>query len=96
MTIAYDVIVPRGTRVITRTDSGATSVRDVSGPVSVTTQSGCAWTAVSNASWITITSGSSGIDDGTVRYTAEANTTGNNRTGTLTIAGQTFTLTEKK
>jgi hypothetical protein len=25
-----------------------------------------------------------------------ANNTGNNRTGTLTIAGQTFTLTEKK
>jgi Putative adhesin len=39
VTIAYDVIVPKGTRVITRTDSGATSVRDVSGPVSVTTQS---------------------------------------------------------
>ncbi len=66
------------------------------GTVSVNTQSGCAWTAVSNAGWITITSGSSGISDGTVRYTAEANTTGNERTGTLTIAGQTFTLTEKK
>jgi Putative binding domain, N-terminal/Viral BACON domain len=66
------------------------------GTVSVNTQSGCAWTAVSNASWITITSGSSGTNDGTVRYTAEPNTTGNNRTGTLTIAGQTFTLTEKK
>ena len=66
------------------------------GTVSVNTQSGCAWTAVSNVSWITITSGSSGIDDGTVRYTAAANTTGNNLTGTLTIAGQTFTLTVKK
>lgn len=39
VTIAYDVIVPKGTRVVTRTDSGATSVRDVSGAVSVTTQS---------------------------------------------------------
>jgi hypothetical protein len=66
------------------------------GTVSVNTQSGCAWTAVSNASWITITSGAVGIDDGTVKYTADANTTGVNRTGTLTIAGQTFTLTEKK
>ena len=66
------------------------------GTVAVNTQSGCAWTAVSNVSWITITSGSSGTDDGTVRYTAAANTTGNSRIGTLTIAGQTFTLTEKK
>jgi len=66
------------------------------GRVSVTTQSGCTWTAVSNATWITITSGSSGAGNGTVNFTAAANTTGNNRTGTLTIAGQTFTVTEKK
>jgi hypothetical protein len=39
VTIAYDVIVPKGTRVVTRTDSGATNIRDISGPVSVTTQS---------------------------------------------------------
>jgi hypothetical protein len=39
VTIAYEVIVPKGTRVVTRTDSGATSVRDVAGPVSVSTQS---------------------------------------------------------
>jgi len=39
VTIAYEVVVPRATRVATRTDSGATSIRDVTGPVSVTTQS---------------------------------------------------------
>ena len=64
--------------------------------VSVNTQSGCAWTAVSNASWITITSGSSGSGNGTVSFNVAANNTGNNRIGTLTIAGQTFTLTQKK
>jgi all-beta uncharacterized protein/BACON domain-containing protein len=66
------------------------------GTVSVTTQSGCAWTAVSNASWITITNGSSGTGNGTVTFTVPANTTGSDRTGTLTIAGRTFTLTQKK
>jgi Viral BACON domain/Putative binding domain, N-terminal len=66
------------------------------GPVSVMTQPGCAWTAVSNASWITVTSGSSGTGNGTVTYTVGANTTGSDRTGTLTIARQTFTVTEKK
>ena len=64
--------------------------------VSVTTQSGCPWTASSNANWITITSGSSGSGNGSVHFTAAANNTGDNRTGTLTIAGQTFTLTQKK
>jgi hypothetical protein len=62
--------------------------------VSVTTQSGCAWTAVSNASWITVTSGASGTGNGTVAFTVAANTTGADRTGTLTIAGRTFTATQ--
>ena len=64
--------------------------------VSVTTQYGCTWTAMSNASWITITSGSGGTGNGTVSFTVAPNTTGNERNGTLTIAGKTFTLTEKK
>jgi len=65
------------------------------GSVDITSQSGCAWTATSNDSWITITSGSSGTGNGTVTYTVSANTTTSQRTGTMTIAGQTFTVTEE-
>jgi len=65
------------------------------GSVSVTTQSGCSWTAVSNTSWITITSGSTGTGNGTVNFTFPRNPGDSNRTGTLTIAGRTFTLTQK-
>ena len=65
------------------------------GAVTVTTQSGCAWTATSNANWITITSGASGTGSGSVGFTVAANT-GPARTGTLTIAGSTFTVTEQK
>ena len=64
--------------------------------LSVNTQSGCPWTAGSNASWIGITSGASGSGSGSVRYTVASNNTGNDRTGTLTIAGQTFTVMQKK
>ena len=64
-----------------------------SGSVTVTTQSGCSWTATSNASWITITSGSSGTGSGTVNYSVTANTS--TRTGTITITGgNTFTITQ--
>jgi len=63
------------------------------GGVNVTTAAGCAWTAVSNASWITINSGASGSGDGVVAYSVAANT-GAARTGKLTIAGQTFTITQ--
>jgi hypothetical protein len=64
------------------------------GKVSVTTQSGCAWTASGGAGWITITSGASGTGSGTVAYTAAANTTGSSRTADMTVAGQTVVVTE--
>lgn len=53
----------------------------------------CTWTAVSNASWITVTSGASGTGDGTVNFSV-APTTGGNRSGTITIGGQTFTVNQ--
>ena len=61
--------------------------------VRVSTTSTCAWTANSNTSWITVTSGATGTGDGSVAFSYAANT-GASRTGTLTIAGQTFTLTQ--
>ena len=65
-----------------------------SGSVSVTTQSGCPWTASSNANWIMITSGSSGSGSEPVNYSVSANTGTSSRTGTTTIAGQTFTVSQ--
>jgi hypothetical protein len=67
------------------------------GSVAVTASSGtCGWTATSNASWITINSGASGAGSGTASYTVQAYTGKANRTGTLTIAGKTFTVTQQK
>jgi hypothetical protein len=65
-----------------------------SGTVGVTAVGGCAWTASSNAGWITITGGSSGTGNGTVSYSVAANTSSVGRTGTVTVAGQTFTVIE--
>ena len=61
------------------------------GIVNVSSSGSCGWTATSNASWIGITSGASGTGNGTVGFTIAANT-GAQRTGTLTIVGQTFTV----
>ena len=65
------------------------------GSVSVTAGSGCAWTAVSNDAWITVTGGASGTGDGTVSYSVAANTATSQRAGTVTIAGETFTVTQR-
>ena len=64
-----------------------------SGTVNVITTSGCGWTAASNAGFITVTSGTSGSGSGVVGF-AVATNTGALRSGTLTIAGQTYTVNQ--
>ncbi|MEN3329822.1 MAG: hypothetical protein V7638_4629 [Acidobacteriota bacterium] len=64
-----------------------------SASVTVTTQAGCNWTAVSNNSFITITSGASGSGSGTVSYSVAANTS-TARSGSLTIAGLTHSVSQ--
>jgi YVTN family beta-propeller protein len=64
------------------------------GTVAVTASSGCGWTASSNAGWASITSGSSGSGNGTVGYSVSSNNTSGALSGSLTIAGETFSITE--
>src|SRR6266849_1856934 len=65
-----------------------------SGSVGVTAGAGCAWTATSSATWVTITAGGSGSGNGAVSYSVAANTSTTGRSGTLTIAGYTFTVNQ--
>jgi hypothetical protein len=58
--------------------------------VKVTTSSGCAWTASSNTSWISVDP-TSGTGTGNVTITAAKNN-GAKRTGSVTVAGQTVTV----
>jgi hypothetical protein len=62
--------------------------------VTVSGTSGCARTATSNAAWITVTAGATGTGAGTVSLSVAANSAGTSRTGTVTIGGQTFTVTQ--
>jgi uncharacterized protein (TIGR03437 family) len=64
------------------------------GTVNVTAPGGCNWTAASNATWLTLSGGGSGVGNGTVNYSVAANATGQPRSGTLTIAGNTFTVNQ--
>lgn len=63
------------------------------GTVNVTGPSGPAWTASSNSLWIHVTNAGPGTGNGTVTYTVDINpSTTTNRSGTMTIALQTFTV----
>jgi uncharacterized protein (TIGR03437 family) len=73
----------------TQTVGGAGGV----GSFSVTAAQGCAWTATSTASWITINSGSSGSGNGTVGFTAASNP-GAQRTGVINVGNAAFSLVQ--
>ena len=52
----------------------------------------CAWQAVSNAPWLRITAGTSGVGSGVVSYQVDAHTGSSAREGTIGIDGQTLTV----
>ncbi len=64
------------------------------GSVSVSAPSGCVWFAASNDPWITITSHGSGVGNGAVDYSVQANPNANSRSGSITIAGKVFPVTQ--
>ena len=59
------------------------------GNVVVTTQSGCTWTATTNALWVTVSS----AGGGSVSYVVQTNREPA-RVGTINVAGQTVTITQ--
>lgn len=64
------------------------------GTVTIYGTTGCGWTASSNNTWITITSAKTGTGNGSLDYSVAANTGTTSRTGTMTIAGLAFTVTQ--
>jgi PKD repeat protein len=64
------------------------------GSVTVSTTSGCSWSASSSAAWVSITSGNSGSGGGTVSYMVSANTSTSSRSTSLTIAGRQFSISQ--
>jgi CubicO group peptidase (beta-lactamase class C family) len=75
------------------TASTSATVNGQSGFVQLTDANYCAWGATSNASWIHITTGGPFADSGSAGYSVDANS-GGARTGTITLAGQTFTVNQ--
>lgn len=69
--------------------------REQSGVVSVSVANGCAWTAVSTAGWIEITSSSTGIGAGSVRYTVARYRGKGTRSASIVIGGQMFSVTQR-
>ncbi len=72
--------------------SAAFSAGAGTGNVIVSTGLSCAWQAVSESQWITLTSASTGVGNGAVSYSVAANATGKSRKGSIRVAGKTFAV----
>jgi Putative binding domain, N-terminal/Viral BACON domain len=59
--------------------------------ITVTAGAGCAWSTRTDANWVTVETGTTGSGNGIVRLLVQANS-GNQRSTTITIAGQPFAL----
>ena len=67
------------------------------GTATVTAGEGCGWSAVSNDPWITVVNGGNGTGNGAVAYSIAALPRGvTQRSGTLTVAGKTVTVTQSR
>ena len=64
------------------------------GTFAVTAPAQCAWSAISQAPWLTVTSGSAGTGSGSVAYAVAGNTDATTRTGTIVVGPRTFTVTQ--
>lgn len=67
-----------------------------SGTIVVTQRKGadCNWSVADPPSWVTITSGSGGSGNGTVNFTVAPHSEASTRTATLTVAGQSVTISQ--
>ena len=74
--------------------SQSASASSSTGSVDVTAGTSCTWSATANVSWLSVTAGASGTGNGTVQFSVAANTDPTSRAGTLTVAGQTFTVNQ--
>jgi hypothetical protein len=65
------------------------------GTATVSVSPGCAWTAVSKATWIIITDSASGSGTGTVPFTVTPNS-GGSRSGKITIGGKNLDIRQRR
>jgi acetyl esterase/lipase len=64
------------------------------GTITVSAPASCAWAAISSDEWLTLTGADTGTGAGAISYRVDFNPDAASRTGTIMVAGQTFTVTQ--
>jgi hypothetical protein len=92
ITVSQDPTAPVCTYALSA-NAASFTLAGGTGSVTLTTGSTCAWTATDSAGWISVNP-VSGTGSKTIIYTVAKNNGAQTRTATLTIGGQTLTVTE--
>jgi hypothetical protein len=74
--------------------SASVGAAGAGGTFTVTTQSNCVWTATTTDAWITVSNTGSTTGSGAVTYSVQPNATGAGRSGSISVSGQTFAVTQ--
>lgn len=93
-TVPLAVTIPSNCSYSLNSNTASPPAAGGSFSATVITTAGCAWNASSNATWMSISSGAPGNGPGNVNYSVQANNSASSRVGTLSIAGQTLTVTQ--
>ena len=102
--VNQDGVVVTPCRYALSTTSTTVGAAPGNGSVGISTTGTCAWTATSNAAWITIASGRTGTGNGTVAFRVDRNQQRSERSGTITVqadpapgagSAQTFVITQR-
>lgn len=87
-------ITQRGYELSVSTNGVEVSSSSANGQIDVSSPPGTEWSVMATEPWITITSGSTGVGSGTVRYTVAENTSGVSRTGSIIVSGEEYVITQ--
>jgi hypothetical protein len=91
-TITQEGVAPACTYALNPASRSVTAAAQAAS-VHVDTAASCAWTATSNVAWIVVAQ-ANGTGPADVGYSIAENVTASPRTGAITIAGQTHTVTQ--
>ncbi len=90
--IVVTVLAPPPCSYSVQPTSGDAPASGGGGSFAVSAPAHCGWTAVPSDSWVTITSGGTGMGSGTVSYSVTPNAGTNQRNATVDVAGATYTV----
>jgi hypothetical protein len=91
--VAFTVSQASGCVYALSPGSAAVAAAGGAGSTTLSTGTGCAWTAASSAAWLTVSSAASGTGSATVGYSVTSNT-GAARSANLTVGGRTFVVSQ--